>query len=141
MTREGLTKEQRLIGAARREMPPESRLGHAHIMATDSGAYDVFKLIDFAQELVVRRMPTGEALEKIIDQRLWSDRRGRMISPRQIYDALSDCGGDYQRAIMRYPDFAKHFQKLRDADPDYPVIFGERHVILIDGAHRILRAW
>lgn len=126
-------------------MPNESAWGHAHTTVIDSSGveYDVYKLIDLAQELVVKQVAVADLRERAFEDKCWRNgdegKESLEIGAKDIYDAVVSASGDYDEAIKANSPLARHIFKTMIADPSYPIILGPQGNI-IDGMHRMTKA-
>ena len=112
---------------------PEFRdFDHQHTAGFNEMVINVYRLHELTENHPVSKVPLSEFLDQL-DHECWDTESGARVTPREVADMIIAHGYDVVKE--KFPDFAKHIKKIKDADYSYPI-----HVhrgIVIDGSHRL----
>lgn len=124
------------------ELPSESIEGYTHTAHINGKVYDVYKLIEWAKTIEPNVVPTSQ-FENNKEGKFWDAEDGSRIGPADIMNVLEENQDeiDWDGFIKKYPEWREHIESIRDADYDaYPIMYtGEG--LIIDGMHRLTKAW
>lgn len=114
-----------------------------HVFSDGQRIYDVERLWQLTAELPVYHLPV-DTLVWYLDEPVWGD--DKPLAPRSVINAncaAAPCG-----------EMAKHAQRVRDAQLVYPILlthpdcappspspWGDRTMLIVDGVHRLARAY
>ena len=108
--------------------------------------YDVYKLIAFAEALPEETVSVDALAERVFREKTWQDVNGHYVSPGEIYNVAKENGEknhgviDWEELQEKYPDLAFHLEKLGVINYETPILLSRENII-IDGIHRVLRAY
>lgn len=102
--------------------------------------YDMDILIELAEALP-EEVVSIDIFAKFRWLPCWTEPTGRRISPNDILKVAAKYGGNWQAMLFANLDWAQHTTGVRDASYErYPILVtGECEVV--DGMHRLTRAW
>jgi hypothetical protein len=120
------------------DFPKESKFGYAHSTTIEGKEYDVYKLIEYGNNIKPIKMETIDFSPKELDEACWNDLDGKMFSPRQLLNSFVELGS-WGAVEMAHPEWADHIEKVRNADHSYPILIYKFE--MIDGMHRLLKAY
>lgn len=112
-----------------------------HIATRNGTAYDVYKLIEVARMLPEETVAL-ELFQQLKDERqCWTDLNDHWLGPGNILALAEKYDCCWEAMVLANLDWAPHVLQVRDAQYDrYPLlVVGESHVI--DGMHRLTKAW
>lgn len=112
-----------------------------HTFRVDENLYDVHKLIGAAEGLPVEIVPLSIFAGQEDETACWTDKKDKLLGPKQLLDLAAKYDADFNAMILANIDWAQHIVSVRDADyEEYPLlVVGDNNVI--DGMHRLTRAW
>lgn len=124
------------------ELPPESIEGFSHFADIDGKIYDVYKLIELAKTIEPKVIPTA-TFDSSKEDKFWNIKEDLRIGPSDIINSLEENAGDidWDGFIKEHPEWKEHLESIRDADYEkHPIIYTGRDVV-VDGMHRLTKAW
>ena len=124
------------------KLPTESMEGFTHFADVNGKVYDVYKLIELAKTIEPKIIPIS-TFDNNKEGKFWSIEEDIRIGPLDIINALEEnvTDIDWDAVIKKYPDWQEHVENVRDADYEkYPVMYTDKDLI-VDGMHRLTKAW
>ncbi len=123
------------------ESPEARQVSLRHTARVRGKLYDAHKLIDAAENLPVEVVPISTFDELKGEAACWTDKEGNRLGPKQLLELAEEYSGDFNAMLLAKPEWEQHIVSLRDADyKTYPLLVEGDHNV-IDGMHRLTRAW
>lgn len=124
------------------ELPLESVDGFSHFADINGKIYDVYKLIEFAKTIEPKTIPIV-TFDNSKESKFWNVEGDQRIGPSDIIVALE--GGeqetDWEGLVKKHPKWEEHIESIRNADYEtYPILYTEKDLV-VDGMHRLTKAW
>lgn len=122
------------------KLPPESVEGNTHLAEVNDKVYDVYKLIELAKTIESHAVPTS-TFDNNKEGKYWHAKDGSAdIGPSDIIDALEGVV-DWDGLTTKHPEWQEHIEKIRHADYEtYPILYTGTDLV-VDGMHRLTKAW
>ena len=124
------------------ELPKESSEGFTHMADINGKIYDVYKLIELAKTIEPKMVPIA-TFDNNKESTFWNAADGSRIEPSDIIDAIGENteSVDWENLIKKYPDWEEHIESIRNADYEkHPILYTHKDVV-VDGMHRLTKAW
>lgn len=124
------------------ELPPESVEGFTHTADINGKVYDVYKLIELAKAIKPKIVPTA-LFDNNKGSKFWITQEGQHIGPSDIINALGESVEDIDWDDLRkkHPEWEEHIESIRNADYErHPIMYTQKDLI-VDGMHRLTKAW
>lgn len=126
--------------------PKESTPENIQTYGAGEDLYDVYKLIAIAEALPEEMVSVTSLVEVLLNERVWTDTQSRTVSVGEVLRII-ETNREERGGVVRwgglqeeYPDLAYHFGRLQTVEYSTPILLlGENRVI--DGIHRLLKAW
>lgn len=121
--------------------PEPRQVTSRHTSRVSGKLYEVHKLIGMAEALPIEMLPiaTFDALKEQDD--CWTDKKENRLGPKQFLQLAEQYNNNFNAMLLANPDWAQHTHSVRKANYlEYPLLVtGDSNVI--DGMHRLVRAW
>ena len=123
------------------ELPPESTEGFSHFAYINGKVYDVYKLIELAKTIEPKIIPTA-TFDNKKGGKFWNVEGEQRIGPSDIITTLEgDEKIDWDNLVKKHPEWEEHIESIKNADYDkYPIMYTEKDLV-VDGMHRLTKAW
>ena len=124
------------------ELPKESVEGFSHFADINGKVYDIYKLIELAKTIEPKIIPIT-TFHTSKENKFWNVEEDQRIGPSDIITALEkgEQNIDWNGLIKKHPEWEEHIESIRNADYDtYPIIYTEKDTV-VDGMHRLTKAW
>lgn len=120
--------------------PEERQVTSRHTASHEGILYNVYDLIEKSESLPAEDVPI-ELFESLKENKYWIDEKEKWLGPSDILTLAEEHQKNWNAMVQTKPDWKKHIESVRDAEYEkYPLLLiGERDVI--DGMHRLTRAW
>lgn len=121
------------------ELPPESIEGFTHFAEINGKVYDVYKLIELAKTIEPKIIPIT-TFDNSKESKFWNDKNNLRIGPPDIIEE-GERGIDWDGLIKKHPEWEEHIESIRNADYEtYPIMYTGEDLV-VDGMHRLTKAW
>lgn len=111
-----------------------------HTAEHGDAVYDVQKLIDAAETIPSEIVPIA-IFDSLKEQQYWHGADGVWLGPSNLISLAEKHNGDWNAMALDALNWIDNLKKIRDADyENYPIlVVGQDDVI--DGMHRLTKAW
>ncbi len=119
---------------------PEEHSENFHTADHKGTTYDVYKLMEAAEALQEETVPI-ETFDALKQQKYWHDNKGEWLGPSDIIELANRHNGNWNAMLLSNLDWAEHIKGTQAADyqTHHILVVGENEVI--DGMHRLTKAW
>ena len=112
-----------------------------HTTRINEKLYNVHKLMESAEELPIEEVTVSLFDEFRSEDGCWKDKKQKSIGPKQILELAEKNQNSFNAMLLSNIDWAEHTTRVRDADyTNYPLLVVNENYI-VDGMHRLTKAW